>query len=234
MYLVPEPDHLIQRFIYLTKTASVFDFDPAQNIVDFDDLIQEARNYPGKIRQLADLLEEELPDVVSELRNQLKEQTGGRVGNLIHIEKIAMTADCTCFSHAVTNIKMRGLQVGLPKMLKQFREAAKTEDLKHWLWILEDKYRTTADSKQVMFRRPLEDAGLQFREYAQFKAKDELVTDLNQEFTWVIIFIFLCKVLYAGKQMQLELEFSLSSNGNLRFHDSRALFAVNYANNEFF
>ena len=221
------------------EAASFFTFDRKTDLLDFDDVLKAIQGLDsGKVRQVATLVEEELPYVISELKGE-QDFDGLYENRLINVEASMDRLRCTYFSHSVAQIRMNGLSATLPKVLETFLVARQASDFSWWLRLLDDKYRVSADAQAVIYHYPATDVGGQYKEmvlkvqrglvqfeYAQYKDKDELMTDLAEELLSVIVFIFLSKRLYGFRAVQLEVEFDLSSNGRLIFMRNDALISV--------
>ncbi len=159
---------------------------------------------------------------------------------LIDTTKSLDECNLAVYHHWVCKITLNGKPFSPQSLFRKLNEFSNNHFKKQVLSILSFGERhTTSNSIQLKF--PLKDAGainhykeialsirqneLQF-EFAQYKSKDYLLTDFNQEFLPSYLLLCFCKTLFPQFDYDIDFSIRISTTGKLNFVTNNNFFSI--------
>ncbi|MGZ3754338.1 MAG: SMEK domain-containing protein [Mucilaginibacter sp.] len=214
-----------------TDLKGLLQFDSDSDIVDFDDWLKSVQHLSvDKLQAIKSFLDTELPYTIRQLKGQetsaqLKLQT------LVDSNASLQQSGMTFFQHSVIRVRLLGQSFSTPVLfqkMNKFYEGVKKNNLP----LFNDVYRQSQSAQQMDYYEKLnrgnvinyfKEGALRIQanaiifEKASYTTEQLQLTNLTTEFLAIFSLLVLCKELYGNKQMQVELDLDIASNGKLCF-----------------
>ena len=222
-------------------TSSFFNFDWKKDVIDISDVLKDIQHLNvEKMKTIYEFLESELPQTIFTLRNETDSQPIG-TNHLINILQGLEKSGLTYYEHFRCTIHLQGHAFSVPQIYKDLLAYNNTQHKKLILFIFNNIYQKSITSKQALFRKDIAHAGASnhFKEtvleilpnkinfeFAQYKSDESLLTNLMEEFYPIYLLLFFCNAIYKEKELHVNLDVDISTNGNLIFYPNSSLFSV--------
>jgi hypothetical protein len=213
-----------------------FQFDPAKDIIDFNDLITKIRSImPIQVQMIAEYLERELPTVsMTSIDTQ---------SYLIDVQADRSQRQLEYFFHSAVTIKFQGAGLSAAKLYRwlneYFNDARKSF---FYLNVLNEHYRNrSAFSGEVAFDIPLHDeAAVNYAkhtamkitedqiqiEFANYYSNREHNSNLQEELGPMLSVLLALPALKLSAEASIEVSYDYQTNGKLMFYNMNSILAA--------
>lgn len=237
-----------QRTYSLTNTEPAYSFDWERNIIDFDDLLRDIQHLNSeRLKEVSEYLDHELNYTIKILRNE-GHIAQNNATKLINPEATMEKSGMKLYNHWAVTITMRGANFTVPSIFSSLKHLQKYHLGKSYLYIFSEMYRRTINAKEMVYVEETKtiDAVNHYREvrslikenslkveFGRYKTEDLLLTNMDMEMGSLLSLIFLCRLLYKDKTMQLEIDIDHMTNGRLAYHSNSSIYEVTHSMNVF-
>jgi hypothetical protein len=213
-----------------------FTFDPAKDIIDLNDLVQEIKTLmPIQIQMIAGYLETELPAVLG--GTSIAEEPG-----LIDLQADLAKRKLDYFFHTAVNIEFKNGGLSAARLYRLFRDYFNTPRKLFLFHVFEERFRKQASSaKEVVFEIPLYTetavnyakhwvmAFTQDRiqiEYAAYYDQPQKNSDLAEELGPMLSVLLASPGLKLPEGASIGLTYQYDTNGRLSFYNQNSPLAA--------